>query len=887
MEFKPLHRKNGFATLTILGILGSLCLAAGVLLTRIDSSSFGAAHGLAQSQTDNYTAGLTSVIVGLVNQYLRTTALPTHAGMQQYVMDRLPGLVTDGYVLQRWTLGDIGDPTFGVINSGPFTGMSGTMYDIFFWLEVRKQNTGAISKIYQRGLLAQISMLQYLVFSNGPADLITGASSSLYGRIHINGKICLAESGGNPYVLRLDMLEASGQIYHDAHPECQFELNPGNLRNNQTFVAFSTVGPDAPAQPFIDPPSSSANIRPLNYGLDSGCTNCGSTGLNWRDYALATWHGHLRSDVHGVIPLRLPVEGSAAAQAGANTRTPGSLAQNINNVRFLVDPVVPGEDVAVRNQKLAFKSDIRIINGVWYVRDKDDDNAWPGVPIWSDHPGNYLSPAGEEAGIVEPNLAIGQTNIRANRAWSGTPTGYSFYSADTTGRLLGNTSGVVSYGNLFFQAGTGWVPGGWLSGNGTNTSLNSGLCAPPTSTCAGFCTTSGLRSAVAPVANFCPSAPTALDVTTQLLNATRSGFRDGHAGMVGNPASARETKSRVLPINFNVRDFAAALRNFNNGELGTYFDPNPNGNSKNLGRPFNGIIYITSTWPGSLKAASFSQSTPGGLAPATAWADPIPVIWNTAIDGPAPTTQPQGAHVVQHRLLPYPLCSGNLGGQTFDAGGGVFKIPDCAHYVTGSTRNVRPNALRIFNASPVGRSDFPVGLTIATNLPAYIMGDFNATSVPRPAGNVQWLPMLVAADQATFLSNNWRDDNSLWNYDLGNEGAWSNRVASNTTYNLAIIAGWAATSFREGPTPAFSGGGIANFPRFLENWSSSDMNFNGSFVIGFNSVFSNHGRFCCDKRTYNPPNRRWNHDPNYELSANQPPGLPQYTAFAVTEERRM
>lgn len=60
-----------------------------------------------------------------------------------------------------------------------------------------------------------------------------------------------------------------------------------------------------------------------------------------------------------------------------------SREDNLTNQRFVVDPVLRNEPADVREQKLAFRADLRIINGVWYVPDPSAPHL-PGLPIWSD-----------------------------------------------------------------------------------------------------------------------------------------------------------------------------------------------------------------------------------------------------------------------------------------------------------------------------------------------------------------------------------------------------------------------------------------------------------------------------------------------------------------------
>ena len=66
-----------------------------------------------------------------------------------------------------------------------------------------------------------------------------------------------------------------------------------------------------------------------------------------------------------------------------------------NQARWILDPVYSNDPARAKQLKLAMQADIRIIDGIWFVRPKDTDLVtpqWPGIMIWSDHPGANVSP---------------------------------------------------------------------------------------------------------------------------------------------------------------------------------------------------------------------------------------------------------------------------------------------------------------------------------------------------------------------------------------------------------------------------------------------------------------------------------------------------------------
>ena len=212
-------------------------------------------------------------------------------------------------------------------------------------------------------------------------------------------------------------------------------------------------------------------------------------------------------------------------------------------------------------------------------------------------------------------------------------------------------------------------------------------------------------------------------------------------------------------------------------------------------------------------------------------------------------------------------------------------------YDTTTPTAADPTAIRLKNGSVLPTN----GLTIASVNPVYVQGDYNLAQKPAA----------IAADAVVLLSNAWLDTNAESGDTL------SNRTASATTYNTAIMAGFmksfstvsSSTTLKTGGTiVATSGttatvggtstivsgtnyypeaitqgkdtagnysGGINNFPRFLENWSSKTCTYNGSMISLFESkTFNSQWN---TTNIFSPPTRNWNFDTKY--LTNPPPGM--------------
>jgi hypothetical protein len=159
------------------------------------------------------------------------------------------------------------------------------------------------------------------------------------------------------------------------------------------------------------------------------------------------------------------------------------------------------------------------------------------------------------------------------------------------------------------------------------------------------------------------------------------------------------------------------------------------------------------------------------------------------------------------------------------------------------------------------------GLTLATPNPLYVLGHYNATtSILGTSNTAPTKPASLVADAITILSTAWRDANA--GADLGS------RVASNTTVNAAFLSGIVPT------VPGSYSGGVENFPRFLESWSSKTFTYNGSMVVMYPCKYAT-GLWLGTGTAYgiyNPPTRNWYFDLNFRDPAKMPPGTPQVRA---------
>lgn len=178
---------------------------------------------------------------------------------------------------------------------------------------------------------------------------------------------------------------------------------------------------------------------------------------------------------------------------------------------------------------------------------------------------------------------------------------------------------------------------------------------------------------------------------------------------------------------------------------------------------------------------------------------------------------------------------------------------------------VRVREAREIAADPVAAVGAPAvqGLTVVTNQAMYVQGDYNS---------IEKKPAAFLADSLNILSNAWDDDDS--------DRAIGSRRASDTTINAALLAGTDSTGGAEGAGGQGGAGGVdyngglENYPRFHENWSGRTLTYRGSFV---SLETPQHVDGLWGDQSYNPPNRDW----DYDVDFNDATGLPPLTPRAI------
>ncbi len=184
-------------------------------------------------------------------------------------------------------------------------------------------------------------------------------------------------------------------------------------------------------------------------------------------------------------------------------------------------------------------------------------------------------------------------------------------------------------------------------------------------------------------------------------------------------------------------------------------------------------------------------------------------------------------------------------------------------------------AIRLINGdTPVPTYGAMEGLTIATNAPVYIKGNYNDDgSGGTPSASVSKTgekPAAIAADAVTLLSPDFNDATS--------RSAIRPNASADVVVAAAILTGLAPTN-KDGS--ARMSGGAHNLVRFLENWTTNSraVYIRGSLVSLFESrVASEPWRI----DYYSAPVRNWGFC-DLLVNGRYPPGTPRVISYRRTD----
>ena len=193
------------------------------------------------------------------------------------------------------------------------------------------------------------------------------------------------------------------------------------------------------------------------------------------------------------------------------------------------------------------------------------------------------------------------------------------------------------------------------------------------------------------------------------------------------------------------------------------------------------------------------------------------------------------------------------------------------------------------------------GLTVASENPVYVHGNYNACGLPTAscasggfgATGDSHRSAAIIADAVNLLSRSWDDYWSFITPHDPNQTTAKRRLAATTWYRMGVIAGKGLnfpfpTNYTSSDAANFgSDGGAHNFMRFLEDWSTSaTFNYRGSMVSLFTSRQAT-GTWKCCINVYTPPGRSVAFDEEFVTPTLLPPRTPMFRDINTLTFRQM
>jgi hypothetical protein len=237
--------------------------------------------------------------------------------------------------------------------------------------------------------------------------------------------------------------------------------------------------------------------------------------------------------------------------------------------------------------------------------------------------------------------------------------------------------------------------------------------------------------------------------------------------------------------------------------------------------------------------------------------------------------------------------AGNLGNAFAIANGDPTLALDCSTIGRMNRVSGARHALVIENGTlgnlPINFPTGGGGFTVASEEPAYILGNYNASDAAGFAN--PHASSAVIADTVTLLSKNWNNEQSMFNPRSATgtascpataslasaAGNGSGRQSCTTSYRVAIASGKSVPFAHPTTTGNDFGtdGGVHNFLRYLEEWGGQISNYEGSLVSLYFAQYGV-GAFKCCNMVYTPPGRNYAFDTDFTDPSKMPPGTPRF-----------
>ncbi len=881
--------QSGIALVTTLLVLLLIsAMAVGLAWLTMTDQQLGGNNGDRQSAFYAAEAGmekLTADLGALFSTNYAPTAAQVNALMiappSLFGVQYLSSTGAPGYSI-TFTPDSNGNPLAqnNTILSGPYQGLTALITPYSLTVTTRTTNSSEV-KLTRSVETVGIPVFQFGVFSQTDLSFFAGPDFSFGGRVHTNGNLWLAEGNGATLTIS-DKVTAVGEVIRT------------NLANGWATSSNYNGAAD------ILTVANGNSYAPLLMSQGSVVGNLGTAANlpTWTQVSLGTYNGNIRNWRTGAVPLiltiatpslggspvdviRRPVQG----EDGSNPSKLGERYYSQASFRILLsdNPAdissLPCTDSSKSPVNLSTLAVPLVSLPSWYTA-----NPRLPLPISAAASSSYSATDGYWIPVNQP-IITGFIKIEEQTSY-GSPCGtwkdvtQEILNLGFAGRNL-NPLSVARRGSYPIPPAVPPLPGSQLAPSAcTDVSPNAVIRLErvrdnPSSTSNGGC-------------GGTPTSPT--DYWPNALFDTREGNPRDSCPNNSNPCNAPPSVAGVM---YYVELDAANLVKWFTGAIGS----SGPASKDPVNSPNDFVVYFSD------RRTNYIASPPSG-----GWPPASPSQHETGEYGAFDFVNPSSSFgcpnlsldtgedldslglLFNYGQLPYPYPSGTFltGAPTTSGSTVLYKLnctvsspsPTWPGLYFRNSQEARENpplffrrALKIVNASSLNLGLCPsgvnCGLTIATENPVYIHGNFNA-----PGGNFTspYGATSVIADAITLLSSNWNDVNSFaFPYTP------SSRAAVTTAYRFAAESGKGLSFPQPGSTPQDFGtdGGVHNFLRYLESWSGQTLNYRGSLV----SFYYNRqavGLYKCCNTVYTAPTRGYNFDTDFLTPGLLPPRTPMF-----------
>jgi hypothetical protein len=784
-----------------------------------------------------------------------------------------PDGTTSGYKI-TFPVDNLGNPQAqnGTVHSGPYQGLTALITPYTLTVTARTTN-GSEAKLQRIVETVAIPVFQFGVFCQTDCSFFAGPNFNFGGRVFTNGNLWLAEGDGSTLTLSAQV----GAVK---------EVIRTNLSNGwPTSNSYNgTIN--------MDTVPGGTTFVPLqqNQGSLVGTLGTSQNEPTWHQVSLGTYNGNLVNGRTGAVPLNLnitspsvggqPIDVVRRPIPGENVSNPGKLGERYfseASVRILLSdnaaditglpcvsggaPVNLGDIVGYDTAPFTATGGVPIAasgatsvnyaaapgDGYWIKNGQRTITGYIKIDIQT----AYGSPCGTYADVTAEVLGLGIAGQNLDPGLAGAG---AFPGLPTPGGVIGPSACVSPSPNSIIRLER--VRDNPSTAVGGNANKNCGFMTGNTST---------------PSTNPADYWPNVLFDTREALQ------RDAAA-----PSGRDITGGAMYYVELDVANLATWLRGAMPGA--------PTGAaSKDNSNSTNDFVVYFSDRRGNHNGATTAGTETGEYGfndfvnPGNVAAGCPDNVLNAGedLDGDA-VLKTYGETPI------WPANAISQNNVNWGTATPVLKISStCPGIATvwpgwefAQLQEARENqpiffrrALKVVNGSTINLgvcpSGSPCGLTITSENPVYVQGDFNAAANGGFGG--AHVGASVISDSVSLLSNNWNDANSFVNpYNPGN------RAATTTTYRLAVASGKGIPFPQIGAVQDFgTDGGVHNFLRYLENWGGQQLFYDGS-IVSFYFSRQAVGVFKCCTTVYSPPTRVYTFDTDFLVPQLLPPRTPMF-----------